>query len=143
MRVNLSTEQVRDVIDYVSRTGYNNNLIPNRLDDASNSRTVWTEFTIRCVSSKEVGHKVSLSSMPYNGKERRLTAACWHAHRDVMKELFQRYPEARLKSGFASYDGQDDFLERVEDTGGINVGSAAYPVQVRESCDCAMERVTL
>lgn len=142
MKVNLSTEQVREIIETVSKRDYDGNLIPNRLDDASNSRTVWTEFTIRCRSSRDAGHKVSLSSMPFNGKERRLTAACWHAHRDVMQELFERYPDAKLTSGFAKYNGREDFLATVESTGYLNIGSLAFPVQARESCDCAMDRIS-
>jgi hypothetical protein len=141
MKVNLSTDQVREVIETVSTRDYHGNLRANRLDDASNSRTVWTEFTIRCVSSKGSGHKVSLSAMPFNGKERHLTAACWHAHRDVMKELFARYPNAKLSSAMAKYDGRADFLANFEATGYANIGSQMFPVQARDSCDCALERV--
>lgn len=40
---------------------------------------------------------------------RRLYAACWHAHRDVMRELFDTWPRATLISALATYRGAEDF----------------------------------
>jgi hypothetical protein len=79
-------------------------------------------------------------SLPYqrvslSGNGRRVAAVCWHGHRDIMRDLFQLHPDARLKSALADYRGAQDFEEKHLDTQGStnhwNVG-----LSYGEACVC-------
>lgn len=69
--------------------------------------------------------------------ERRVHAVCWHGHRDFMREVFKLNADARIKTGWADYKGQADFLEKFPETGHRNVGSIMYPVMASQVCKCA------
>lgn len=65
--------------------------------------------------------------------------ACWHAYRDVLAEVFTRYPEAVITAGHSwrvTYRGAQGFLDLYPGTGWINVGSQANLVTMPELCDC-------
>lgn len=76
--------------------------------------------------------------------ERRVFAVCWHGHRDFMRAVFKRDPEARIKTALgrtrtdpgADYRGREDFEEKFPDTAYINVGSMMYPQYASEVCKC-------
>lgn len=68
---------------------------------------------------------------------RKVAAVCWHGHYHFMRELFRLNPEARVKTAFADYRGLESFLDLAIETGYRNIGSMAYPVQMREACICA------
>lgn len=76
------------------------------------------------------------SASGYNA-DRRVHAVCWHGYRDFMLAVFERNPEARIKTMMADYKGREDFLSKYEETGYRNVGSMMYPMQAREVCNCA------
>lgn len=67
---------------------------------------------------------------------RRKVSACWHAHRDVLAEIFRACPDARVKSVMADYRGADDFERKFPDTAHVNIGSMVYPVAAGDSCLC-------
>lgn len=71
--------------------------------------------------------------------ERRVFAVCWHGHRDFMRALYARDPEARIKSALADYKHSDHFEGTHEDTAYRQVGSQMYPMQMREVCNCWKE----
>jgi len=48
-----------------------------------------------------------------NGKT---VGSCWHVHRDVMAEIFRRFPNARIKSALADYRSKEDFEQKFSDT---------------------------
>lgn len=75
----------------------------------------------------------------FNG--RRIAAVCWHGHRDFMLELFDRFPDARIKSAMADYRGREDFLYSFEATGSRNIGSIREPMRYDEACDCDLSEV--
>lgn len=65
---------------------------------------------------------------------RRISAACWHAHRDVLRAIFGVCPDARVKSAVADYRGVEDFEEKFDDTGCTDIGDH---VEYRQACECA------
>lgn len=75
------------------------------------------------------------SSNP-EGKPRRLCVACWHTYRDVLTELFDRHPDALVRTALAVYRGKDDFEDKFEETGWGNCGSLYRPVYLKETCEC-------
>lgn len=126
----VSTAQIREIVTAVSNELYEGNIITDRLDDESSSRTIWTTFTLRVLSSKGRGHKVNRAT------GRRSVGACWHAHRDVLAAFFDRYPDARVQSMYATYMNRISFLDKFPETGYINVGSKMFPLLAKEACEC-------
>lgn len=49
-------------------------------------------------------------------------AVCWHGHRDFMRALFRRAPDARIQTALADYKGSEDFERKYLAT----YGSPAY-----------------
>lgn len=70
------------------------------------------------------------------GKTQRIHAACWHAYRDVLTELFDRYPNAIARTAMAKYEGKDGFERNYPNTGDTNIGSMMYPMCAADACDC-------
>lgn len=82
-------------------------------------------FVLRARDSHKRGARMSASG-------RHTIAVSWEAHRDVMRALFRRDPEARIQSALAVYRGVDDFERTYEATGHKNVGSTMFLVTIRE-----------
>jgi hypothetical protein len=91
------------------------------------------DFTLRVRDSKKAGHRLSAGGW---NKQRRMVSACWHVHRDVMIEIFDINPSARLHTALAKYEGKTDFYEKYEETGYKNVGSQMFPACPIELCEC-------
>lgn len=62
--------------------------------------------------------------------------ACWHAYRDVLVELFETNPDARIRTALTVYNGRDDFEASYPATAYKNVGSMIQPAYMDELCDC-------
>lgn len=75
------------------------------------------------------------SASAFSG-QRRINAVCWHGYRDVLIELFNINPDARVYTAMAKYKGRDGFEANYPATGWHNIGSMAYPVTMPELCDC-------
>lgn len=69
--------------------------------------------------------------------QRRTAAACWHAHRDVMRAIFKRAPAALLVTALARYEGSEGFEHEFPYTGNLQIGSMMNPRTRRESCECS------
>ena len=67
---------------------------------------------------------------------RRINAACWHAHRDVMRAIFSITPNAILHTMLATYRGSNGFEHEFAATGLTNIGSMMKPMQRRHACAC-------
>jgi hypothetical protein len=80
-------------------------------------------------SSRESGARRSWSG-------RRMPAACWHAHRDVLSAIFAEYPDATIKTAMATYRGAEGFEDRYPGTADRNIGSVVEPAYMPDLCDC-------
>jgi hypothetical protein len=67
---------------------------------------------------------------------RRINAVCWHAERDVLREIFTTNPKATVRIMYAKYLGIEGFLREHPKTARMNVGSAAKPVRPIDLCEC-------
>lgn len=114
------------IVGHVSRVFYAGNLIFKREPETIGR---FVHFTLRVKDSKGPGARRSHSG-------RRLVSACWHAHRDVMVELFDFAPDALLVTAMARYEGREGFLREYPGTGSVNLGSAFEPMAYRDACDC-------
>jgi hypothetical protein len=63
-------------------------------------------------------------------------ALCWHAEHDVLIEIFNINPNAKVRTMYANYLGAEVFLREHPRTARINVGPTAKPVMPVECCDC-------
>ena len=132
---NVDCEDLLAAIKHVSDTYYEGNLCVRYHPEKKGFALQWT-LTVE--DSAGPGHRLSVGDRVFNPqrKPKRLRAACWHAHYDVMSYLFRLFPDARLTSGRADYHGREDFANEAMATGEINVGSQLVPVRFDESCEC-------
>ncbi len=121
---NVPSDDLRSIVLEVSQNQYNGNLRFNNFDP----RKAFVNFTLRVSNSKGKGAKNSASG-------RRTVSACWCAHRAVMRVIFDRFPNARLVSAIATYNGKADFDQKHIDTRYHNVGSIMYPATMGELCE--------
>jgi len=94
-------------------------------------------FQIRPTGERIDGdYKYQRTSASGFNPERRVFAVCWHGHRDFMRAILAREPDARIKTMWADYRGSEDFERNFEVTGLRNVGSMMYPVTAQGVCNC-------
>lgn len=67
---------------------------------------------------------------------RRINAVCFHGHYLFMKKLFDRCPDARIKSTMADYRGWEEFRDKAGHAAYRNVGSQRFPVLYADACRC-------
>lgn len=67
---------------------------------------------------------------------RNVHAVCWHGHYNFMLRIFNLDATATFATGFDTWAGRNDFLDRAPMSGNANIGSIMYPLQYREACDC-------
>jgi hypothetical protein len=131
----LTLNQFCAVTNYVSETRYGGNVVVHQ--DA-HERPDSKDGTPRCTArlavlvSRGPGSRASWTGRhgPY---------ACWHAYRDVLAEVFRRYPNAVIRAGMAwrvTYRGMEGFLATYPETANRNVGSQMEPVTMPELCNC-------
>ncbi len=115
---------VESAVRVVSEVGYGGNIVIKSIGPKG---SLSTSFTIQPRDSRLPGARRS-------GEGRRIKAACWHAHRDVLLEIFRNHPHAKLRSAVFKCDGLDEFLDRVNMTRYQNVGSQAVPAYPADLC---------
>ena len=143
----VSSEALVRVVKEVSKKKYKGNLVlrgpeqqgktailHDTIEDCETSveeLTAAITFTLRVIDSRGIGAHIAASG-------RRSTSLCWHGHRDVMWELFHRFPEARLKSRDDDYHGVAEFLLTYEETGEEAIALNIYnKIGCRkEQCKC-------
>jgi hypothetical protein len=66
----------------------------------------------------------------------RLRTPCWHGYWHFFHNIFKLDPDATFITLIDRWDGLEDFLNRAEASGNINVGSKAEPLNMNERCEC-------
>jgi len=121
----VTQEQLESVMAKVSKRLYKGNLEFVYLEPHKNH----VQFTLRVKDSHGKGARLGMTG-------RHMVSACWHAHRDLMREIFTQYPNARLVSAQAVYDGAADFTQKHLATGYKNIGSMMQPLTYEQACEC-------
>jgi hypothetical protein len=117
---------VRDVSD----STYGGNLVLARdSEDQSNSRTNHCRARVAVTDSSGIGSRTSATG-------RHGPWTCWHAYRDVLLEVFRRYPSAVVRTRMATYKGAAGFEESFPATARINIGSDYQPASMTKLCEC-------
>ena len=128
-----SLEEFRRIVDSVSDAFYHGNVIVDpQAHENGSSRTDGFVGRIRVENSSGDGARRTWTG-------RRQPAACWHAYRDVLDALFERYPDATVRTGLATYTGRGGFLDEFPATAWANVGSEFQPALMADLCECGSE----
>lgn len=131
MKIKGITEgQLRAAVAIASADYYDSNIVFKREPDKQGN---FLHFTITVVNTRNPGGARSASMF---NRGRRIAAACWHAHRDVMRAIFKIAPDALLITALARYEGTEGFEHEFPYTGTQNVGPPADPIARQECCEC-------
>jgi hypothetical protein len=134
----LSLDQFMQCAISVSTRKYAGNLLIHQdAHDRPRSKNGTSNCTARLTTVTSHGAGIRTAANGRRGKY-----ACWHAYRDVLAEVFRRYPDAVIRAGSSwrvTYRGQDGFNAAYPETARKLVGSAASPVTMPELCDCHPE----
>lgn len=123
---NVTADDLTRIVTTVSNESYDGNVVFKREPE----QTGWAvSFTLTVANSRAKGGRRSNSG-------RRIAACCWHGHRDIMCAIFAEFPDARLKTAQADYDGRLDFEAKFECTGDTNIGSIVQPMSYADARDC-------
>jgi hypothetical protein len=129
---NVSHEELVGALHEVN-LGYEHNVRFYHVKPLNAKYSRWS-VRLAVVSSKGLGHKISRGMVPFGGRVRNLSAACWHVHGHFFDKLLDIQPAARIRSG-----GKKIYREAGEVVGNwqdYNVGSQAYPRAASDSCGC-------
>ena len=124
---NVSHAQVKAIVAQVGQS-YGDNLTTHQDMHEVGSRVIRTTGRIVARSSRETGARRSWSG-------RRTISACWHAHRDIYRAIFEAYPAATITTSLARYTA-GNFEDTYPATGWQNIGSMVQPAYMPELCDC-------
>lgn len=119
----VTLDQFRHIVAVVSDREYDGNVIVHPDSHKVSNNRIRARLTVK--SSYEHGARMSWSG-------RHIRAASWHAYRDVLAELFDRYPDAIVRTAMATYKGAEGFAENYPETAYKNVGSIMSPVTMPE-----------
>ncbi len=93
----------------------------------------WIYFTLRVRDINTKFHR-------RHNTGRKSSYLCWHGHKAVMTAIFNVEPFSILETGWAKYEGQNDFNNRHKETGNRNIGSINNPLKARKACECENSR---
>jgi len=121
----LTIEQLRNAVD-TANAEYDGNIRFKREPEQIGN---FLHFTLTVNDSRKSGGRLSHSG-------RRVSALCWHGHRDVMRQIFAIDPEAVLVTALARYEGLEGFMREYPATGNTNIGSMFEPLPMNQACEC-------
>ena len=96
--------------------------------------------TFEPVTRNGMGWRVQLTVKNPDGpgtRQRQRRYACWHAHRDWLYALFERVPDAMVRTGQAFYRGLEGFKRNYRQTAHLSIGPLYEPYPLEDVCNCA------
>lgn len=118
---------VRAALKIAGRKHYTDNLCFNRQPETTGVRVKAVLCTIRVHNSRKPGARRS--------QQRRLTAACYHAHEHFYREAFA-LGATRIQSTIADWSSVEDMEKDLERLASANIGSIAEPLCHADACEC-------
>ncbi len=103
---------------------YDGNIVFKRCDQNGTG----VNFTLTVQSSKAAGHRLGFYGV--NGKQKRVAAACWHAHGDFFERLFEISPDAVVRAGDKKITRESGNWQD------WNIGSQMQSMYYSEACEC-------
>ncbi|AYN57992.1 hypothetical protein HWB90_gp042 [Mycobacterium phage Fowlmouth] len=115
---------------------YDNNLTAFIGTEYSNTRFIG-RVVLRETGFQKFGKGTDLASGQRRSSQgRRINAVCWHAYRDVLVEVFNINPDAKVRTREAKYLGKESFYANFPNTAHSNLGSLFQPLCYADACDC-------
>lgn len=106
---------------------YAGNIVWNRAPEPLNHSGLAWRLTLRCISSRGAGRRISRAGVPFGRTPRRLISACWHVHGTFFDALPLGAEIVALGRAIRPHNAWQDY----------NIGSIMYPALASEACDCA------
>jgi hypothetical protein len=127
MRISgVSLNEFRAIVAIVSDSLYHGNVIVAReATDLGGIRKPRISARLTVQNSYAYGARTSWSG-------RHMPAASWEAYRDVLAELFDRHPDALVRTALAVYRRKEGFEREYPQTGYRNIGSQMIPATMPE-----------
>lgn len=122
---NVSLPEFHASVNRVNAT-YGGNLHVHADAHQTGSRVITTVGRLDVLNSRESGARTSHSG-------RHLKAACWHAFRDVVRDILAHHPDAVITTAMARYDAAT-FEDTYPATAHKNVGSMVAPAYMPYLC---------
>lgn len=131
----LTLAQFTACTEAVSVGRYNGNIVVNAdAHDSYTSRKPACTARLSAVDSYGAGTRKAAMSGRHG------PWVCWHAYRDVLKDVFETYPDAVIRTGIGTggtiYRGLPGFLATYPGTAYANMGSQLQPVMMPDLCEC-------
>jgi len=123
----LNLDEFQEIVGKVSDEVYDGNVIIAADSHDAPGRSCVAR--VKASDSSGPGSRRSSNGM-------RQTTACWHAYRDVLHEIFERFPDARVVTGMTIYEGMSGFLKNYPSTADQNIGSERNPAYMPDLCEC-------
>jgi hypothetical protein len=79
--------------------------------------------------------------MGLTDKPRRSRYACGYCYAYLFTAIYERAPEATIRTAFCTYRNWHHFLAAYPDVLDMNVGSSAYPIRLADACNCETDEV--
>lgn len=126
----LGLYEVEEIVKSVSAELYGGNVVITAdSEDRSSSRTKRAKARIAVLDGRGLGARRSV-------RGRHGGWACWHAYRDVIGGILERFPEVEVDTGMEKYVGWRGFVGTYPATEYTNVGSQVEPAYPTDLCDC-------
>ncbi len=109
-----------------ANSNFDNNIIFKRIEKEGRG----FRLTLRVKNSRGKGAKLG-----FDGK-RHTVAACFHAHKAFLKELYDLAPGAKTISSQAIFEGKTQFDANAHFVGQKNIGSVMRPLEYGQACNC-------
>lgn len=116
---------VKDIVSTVSREDYDENLMIISVVQAGMNNI---SLKVSVKDKDKPGARV-VNGIRYN-------VACWHVYEDILDELYERFPNARVTTGVAKYLSAEHFDASYEATGNRPLNAQHPNVRVMDACDC-------
>lgn len=127
MRISgVSLDEFKNIVNDVSQSLYHGNITVERnAHTVGGVRRPIIQARLVARDSRAYGARTSWTG-------RHTPSASWEAYRDVLAELFDRHPDALVRTGVAVYRGKEGFQREYPGTAYRNVGSMMMPVTMPE-----------
>lgn len=119
-------DKLIDAVRWASASYFSENIVVKDIRILTSHRAT---LTVRAVSSSGPGARRTRHN-------RRSVHACWHAYRDVIREVFRKYPDAQITTGLTCYRSPQHFEAVHHHTANMNIGSPLDVIPIVSLCEC-------
>lgn len=102
----------------------------------SNPRSHGSGYRFRLVPTSRRGYKDNYWQRMNHDFTRKVSAVCWHGHKEFMRAILRMHPGAVIITSTIRYNGLKEFLENHRASFDRNIGSSYCPRAYGTACTC-------